>query len=175
MSAFAKLIKAQRVLALTATAEPDVVADICEWFAVDPIKGVFKTGNYRENLTIQIRTCFNYESKVALLVPFLKSRKNGADKSQQEPRPWMFLFKGTTEPVNQLKKKEKCITTGKSIKTDPPWFSLSATVSLRQRTLKKKSLTQLNNLQQRIPPTATLTSTSNSTHRKQFLFPLLSR
>ncbi|ORY63806.1 ATP-dependent DNA helicase [Leucosporidium creatinivorum] len=77
---FAKEVEAQRVLCLTATATPSVVKDICgaeNGFDIDVDKGVFTTGNYRPNLSLLIKPTFNLASKIALLVPFLKSRGAG--------------------------------------------------------------------------------------------------
>ena len=48
---FAKLCRAERVLALTATATPQVLADICRGFGIAPACAV-RTGFYRPNLTL---------------------------------------------------------------------------------------------------------------------------
>jgi ATP-dependent DNA helicase RecQ len=52
---FARQCRAERVLALTATATPKVLADICRAFAIQPQCAV-RTGFYRPNLTI-VATC----------------------------------------------------------------------------------------------------------------------
>ncbi|CEQ41298.1 SPOSA6832_03010, partial [Sporobolomyces salmonicolor] len=81
VSRFAKEIKAERVLCLTATATRSVVEDICaseNGFDIDLDTGVFSTGVYRPNLSLLIKPTFNFQSKVSLLVPFLRSRKDGA-------------------------------------------------------------------------------------------------
>lgn len=51
LAQIAKEIEAERVLALTATATPKVVRDICEGFGIPP-SGVALTGFYRPNLTM---------------------------------------------------------------------------------------------------------------------------
>ncbi|GAA5992274.1 hypothetical protein JCM10908_000400 [Rhodotorula pacifica] len=81
VSRFAKEIGAQRVLCLTATATPSVVKDICNpdnGFDIDVEAGVFSTGAFRPNLSLLIKPCHNYKAKVALLVPTLKARGDGA-------------------------------------------------------------------------------------------------
>ncbi|GAA6019852.1 hypothetical protein JCM10207_003722 [Rhodosporidiobolus poonsookiae] len=81
VSRFAKEISAERVLCLTATATPSVVKDICNaenGFDICEEEGVFSTGAYRPNLSLQIKPCLNFKSKLAVLVPFLKARKSGA-------------------------------------------------------------------------------------------------
>ncbi|GAA6056078.1 hypothetical protein JCM3770_001956 [Rhodotorula araucariae] len=81
VSRFAKEIEAERVLCLTATATPSVVKDICaadNGFDIDLEHGVFSTGAYRPNLSLQIKPCANYRAKVALLAPFLRARGDGA-------------------------------------------------------------------------------------------------
>lgn len=78
---FAKEVNAQRVLCLTATATPSVVTDICDaekGFDISVDQGVFKTGNYRSNLALQILPCVNRGAKLAALIPFLKARRGGA-------------------------------------------------------------------------------------------------
>ncbi|KAL8292929.1 hypothetical protein RQP46_000623 [Phenoliferia psychrophenolica] len=75
---FAVEVGAQRVLALTATATPSVAKDICVGFDIDPDEGMFQTGNFRSNLELTIAPTVGEASKIALLVPFLKSRKGGA-------------------------------------------------------------------------------------------------
>ncbi|GAA6007669.1 RecQ family ATP-dependent DNA helicase [Rhodotorula paludigena] len=81
VSRFAKEVGAERVLCLTATATPSVVKDICDptnGFDIDLEKGVFSTGAYRPNLSIQVKPCANFKAKISLLAPFLRSRGNGA-------------------------------------------------------------------------------------------------
>ncbi|GAA5949472.1 hypothetical protein JCM10213_005240 [Rhodosporidiobolus nylandii] len=81
VSRFAKEVRAERVLCLTATATPSVVVDICNpdnGFDIDLEEGVFTTGAYRPNLALQIKPCLNFKAKLSLLVPFLKTRGDGA-------------------------------------------------------------------------------------------------
>ncbi|TNY20349.1 ATP-dependent DNA helicase [Rhodotorula diobovata] len=81
VSRFAKEIEAERVLCLTATATPSVVKDICaanNGFDIDLEHGVFSTGAFRPNLSLQIKPCANYRSKVSVLAPFLRARGDGA-------------------------------------------------------------------------------------------------
>ncbi len=51
LARFAQLCRAERVLALTATATPQVLADICRFFHVEPACAV-RTGFYRPNLAL---------------------------------------------------------------------------------------------------------------------------
>ena len=51
LARFAQLCRAERVLALTATATPQVLADICRFFHIEPGCAV-RTGFYRPNLTL---------------------------------------------------------------------------------------------------------------------------
>ena len=51
LARFAQLCKAERTLALTATAPPAVLDDICREFAIDP-ECAIRTGFYRANLTL---------------------------------------------------------------------------------------------------------------------------
>ncbi|GAA5936353.1 hypothetical protein JCM3775_006476 [Rhodotorula graminis] len=78
---FAVEIAAERVLCLTATATPTVVKEICDaddGFDIDLEHGVFSTGAYRPNLSLLIKPCANYRSKVSVLAPFLRTRGKGA-------------------------------------------------------------------------------------------------
>jgi ATP-dependent DNA helicase RecQ len=51
LARFAKACKAERTLALTATATPQVLGDVCRGFGIDPACAV-RTGFYRPNLTL---------------------------------------------------------------------------------------------------------------------------
>jgi ATP-dependent DNA helicase RecQ len=53
LARFARHCRAERVLALTATATPQVLADVCREFAIDPGRAV-RTGFYRPNLKLAI-------------------------------------------------------------------------------------------------------------------------
>ena len=66
IAALATRLKVQRVLALTATATPDVVCDIANAFAV-PVHNVVQTGFYRPNLELRVTTCAERERKNLLL------------------------------------------------------------------------------------------------------------
>ncbi|TWU17833.1 RecQ family ATP-dependent DNA helicase [Bythopirellula polymerisocia] len=71
----AKRLKVERVLALTATATPEVVADIAEAFSVEP-EHVVHTGFYRANLEIHVTACDDSERR-RLLAKKLSSRPRG--------------------------------------------------------------------------------------------------
>ena len=71
----ARSLKVERVLALTATATPSVVADICAAFQI-PDSGGIVTGFYRPNLNLCL-TPVRAEERDALLVKRLRARKAG--------------------------------------------------------------------------------------------------
>ena len=71
----ARTVGAERVLALTATATPSVVRDICEVFAI-PDHCAIVTGFYRANLNLAT-TPTRLEERDALLLKRLQSRKPG--------------------------------------------------------------------------------------------------
>lgn len=66
LARFAKQLKAERVLALTATATPTVLADICREFTIDPQAAV-QTEFYRPNLTIMASVCSQQSRDTALM------------------------------------------------------------------------------------------------------------
>ncbi|MEN9361997.1 MAG: hypothetical protein RL095_3532 [Verrucomicrobiota bacterium] len=72
----ARALKAERVLALTATATPAVVADICRSFAI-PAKAAVLTGFYRPNLTL-LTTPVVEEQRLPLLISRMRSRPPGS-------------------------------------------------------------------------------------------------
>ncbi len=72
----ARDLGAKRVLALTATATPEVVKDICVAFGI-PETGVALTGFYRPNLQMVVTPCLPQE-RVGKLVDRLKKRPPGA-------------------------------------------------------------------------------------------------
>ncbi len=72
---FARRCRAERVLALTATATPQVLSDICRAFGIDSQAAV-RTGFYRPNLTI-LTTPVSAAERDALLVSRLKERPAG--------------------------------------------------------------------------------------------------
>ena len=56
LAQFAKSCRAERILALTATATPQVLADMCRFFEIEPGCAV-RTGFYRPNLTMLAAPC----------------------------------------------------------------------------------------------------------------------
>jgi ATP-dependent DNA helicase RecQ len=72
---FARQCRAERVLALTATATPQVLTDICKAFGIDSQAAV-RTGFYRPNLTI-LTTPVSAAERDALLISRLKERPAG--------------------------------------------------------------------------------------------------
>jgi ATP-dependent DNA helicase RecQ len=75
LAQFAKLCHAERVLALTATATPQVLDDICRGFSIATECAV-RTGFYRPNLTV-LTTPMAAAERDAALVERLKSRPSG--------------------------------------------------------------------------------------------------
>jgi ATP-dependent DNA helicase RecQ len=75
IAALAQQLKAERVLALTATATPEVASDIAAAFAIEP-EDVVQTGFYRPNLELRVTACGDDE-RAQLLVARLKSRPPG--------------------------------------------------------------------------------------------------
>jgi ATP-dependent DNA helicase RecQ len=72
---FAKQCRAERVLALTATATPQVLEDICRSYAIEPACAV-RTGFYRPNLTI-LTTPVTSSERDAFLIRRLRERPAG--------------------------------------------------------------------------------------------------
>ncbi len=72
----ARELGAERVLALTATATPVVVADICEGFEIDRADAVL-TGFYRPNLTM-LTTPVHADEREATLLARLRERDPGS-------------------------------------------------------------------------------------------------
>lgn len=75
LARFAKTYRAERVLALTATATPQVLGDICREFAIEPRCAV-RTGFYRPNLTL-VTTPVAATQRDALLLKRLQSSPPG--------------------------------------------------------------------------------------------------
>ncbi|HEY4234336.1 MAG TPA: RecQ family ATP-dependent DNA helicase [Lacipirellulaceae bacterium] len=75
IAALAKQLKVGRVLALTATATPEVAADIAAAFEIDS-DDVVQTGFYRPNLELRVTGCADRE-RCGLLVQQLRSRPIG--------------------------------------------------------------------------------------------------
>jgi ATP-dependent DNA helicase RecQ len=75
IAALAKQLRVERVLALTATATPEVAADIATAFDVEP-DDVVQTGFYRPNLDLRVSACGDRE-RARTLVARLRSRPVG--------------------------------------------------------------------------------------------------
>jgi ATP-dependent DNA helicase RecQ len=75
LARFAKVCRAERLLALTATATPQVLADICREFAIDADCAV-RTGFYRSNLKL-LTTPVAAAERDALLARRLRERPKG--------------------------------------------------------------------------------------------------
>jgi ATP-dependent DNA helicase RecQ len=75
IAGLAKQLKVGRVLALTATATPEVATDIAAAFDIDA-NDVVQTGFYRPNLELRVTTCGDAE-RAKLLAARLKSRPIG--------------------------------------------------------------------------------------------------
>lgn len=75
IAALAERLKVERVLALTATATPDVVSDIARAFRI-PNEHVVQTGFYRPNLELRITACAECERK-SLLLKRIAERPHG--------------------------------------------------------------------------------------------------
>jgi len=71
---FAKEIKAERVLCLTATATPKVAHDICDAFDIES-QGVFRTTTYRANLRLLAQSFKNGTDKLPALKSFFRQNK----------------------------------------------------------------------------------------------------
>lgn len=71
---FAKEVRAERVLCLTATATPKVADDICAAFDIEP-HGVFRTSTYRPNLRLLAQSFAIAEEKVPALKSFLQEHQ----------------------------------------------------------------------------------------------------
>jgi ATP-dependent DNA helicase RecQ len=66
IAALAERLKVQRVLALTATATPDVVNDIARSFHI-PQENIVQTGFYRPNLELRVTACTERERKQLII------------------------------------------------------------------------------------------------------------
>jgi ATP-dependent DNA helicase RecQ len=75
LARFARELRVGRVLGLTATATPDVAADICQQFAIEPAAHVH-TGFYRPNLFLRTTAC-RPEQRTGLLIERLRTRPPG--------------------------------------------------------------------------------------------------
>ena len=75
LAGFARTCHAERILALTATATPPVLADICRGFDIAPACAV-RTGFYRPNLTV-LTTSIDAANRDAVLCERLAHRPRG--------------------------------------------------------------------------------------------------
>jgi ATP-dependent DNA helicase RecQ len=76
LAQFAKSCRAERVLALTATATPKVLSDMCRFFEIDP-QCAIRTGFYRPNLTL-LGTPATVERRDAAFFDVLRQRPPGS-------------------------------------------------------------------------------------------------
>ncbi len=75
LAQFAKSCRAERVLALTATATPQVLVDMCRFFEIEP-QCAIRTGFYRPNLTL-LATPVTSEQRDALFFEAIRKREAG--------------------------------------------------------------------------------------------------
>lgn len=75
LAQFAKSCRAERVLALTATATPQVLDDVCRFFEIEPSCAV-RTGFYRSNLTLLATPVTSDRRDVAFLQA-VRDRESG--------------------------------------------------------------------------------------------------
>jgi ATP-dependent DNA helicase RecQ len=97
LARIAKQLKAQRILALTATATPSVLQDICQQFEIAP-EDAIQTPFFRPNLRLSVKLCDN-KSRQQTLVERL---------SPPESRPsivYVTLQKTAVEVAQQLEKQ----------------------------------------------------------------------
>lgn len=73
---FAKWCRAERVLALTATATPQVLADMCRFFEIEPRCAV-RTGFHRPNLTM-LATPAAWDRREAMFLDAMRKRPPGS-------------------------------------------------------------------------------------------------
>ncbi|KAL1748478.1 P-loop containing nucleoside triphosphate hydrolase protein [Schizophyllum fasciatum] len=92
---FAEENNVERVLCLTATATPKVVADICTSFNIERPHGVFAAPVYRPNLALQVAHANNLDEKMARVIPMLERRTGPAII-------YVTLQQQTQEVVNYL-------------------------------------------------------------------------
>ena len=75
LAQFAKQCRAERVLALTATATPQVLADMCRFFEIEP-RCAIRTGFYRPNLTM-LATPATADQRDAAFFEAMRKREPG--------------------------------------------------------------------------------------------------
>lgn len=126
---FAQEVSAQRVLALTATATPQVAKEICAGFSIDYDAGLFKTSTYRKNLTLKVEVATTPEEKLSVMIPMLKRRTGAAivyvtTQSDAEDLVQVLRQSGFEEagvyhagmsPEDRLKTQEKFIQSERGI------------------------------------------------------------
>ena len=83
LAGYARLCGAERVLALTATATPKVLEDICRGFGIDPGCAV-RTGFYRPNLVLRATPC-EESQRDHILLSRLRRRPPGASRAVPIP------------------------------------------------------------------------------------------
>lgn len=76
IASLASKLQIERVLALTATATPEVATDIAEAFSIEP-QDVVQTGFYRPNLHLHATPCASDEQRYELLLRRLTERPRG--------------------------------------------------------------------------------------------------
>ncbi|WP_425397197.1 RecQ family ATP-dependent DNA helicase [Aeoliella sp.] len=76
IASLAAKLEIPRVLALTATATPEVATDIAEAFSIEP-PDVVQTGFYRPNLHLHATPCASDQQRYDLLLQRLKERPTG--------------------------------------------------------------------------------------------------
>ncbi len=74
LAQIAKQLNAERILALTATATPDVLQDMCQQFGIDPACAV-RTPFYRSNLKLSVSLC-DPKSREVQLAECLKAESS---------------------------------------------------------------------------------------------------
>ncbi|HEY0554472.1 MAG TPA: ATP-dependent DNA helicase RecQ, partial [Thermoanaerobaculia bacterium] len=97
LAGFAKLFGAERTLALTATATPQVLADICRGFDIAPDCAV-RTGFHRENLTLRFTPILPAD-RDALLLERLAPGLSGASQGIPGPTIVYVTLQKTAEDV----------------------------------------------------------------------------
>jgi ATP-dependent DNA helicase RecQ len=97
LAAFGRLCGAERILALTATATPQVLADICRGFGIAPENAV-RTGFYRPNLTL-LTTPMAPEIRDEELCRRLADRPGGAGEAPMGPTIVYVTQQRTAEQV----------------------------------------------------------------------------
>lgn len=118
-------LKVGRVLALTATATPSVLDDICEGFTIAP-EDAIRTDFYRENLNLRFTLC-DFQSRDELLIERLKSA------GPQPSLVYVTLQKTATsvaEQINQAGLEAKAYHAGmpdEERKAVQDWFMSSPT------------------------------------------------